>query len=204
MAMTRLEGEPIERLLPELSAREAQQAMRQLGRTVAALHAVDPTGVTCAVSDFDALLAHQARDILAIEGRRGCPEPWLSQLDRFVASTQRGASRGVLLHTEIGPGHSLLASAGSLGIIDWAETLVGDAEYDLAAVAFFIARGDGELLGAFLDGYGWSGPVGEILARSLLRYLLLHRYAPFAWLIEQRPPTAQTLFELASAWMGSV
>jgi hygromycin-B 7''-O-kinase len=109
----------------------------------------------------------------------------------------------VLLHTELGPGHALFEGETLGGIIDWAETMVGDAEYDLAAVAFFIARGDGALLGAFLDGYGWSGPLGETLARRLLRYLLLHRYAPLPWLLEQRPvPAARSFDDLAKPWMG--
>jgi hygromycin-B 7''-O-kinase len=79
----------------------------------------------------------------------------------------------------------------------------GDPEYDLAAVALFIARGDGRRLGAFLDGYGWDGPRGRPLAERLMRYVLLHRYAPLAWLLKRAPvPAARECTHLAEAWMG--
>ena len=124
---------------------------------------------------------------------------------RFSFRLQSGEVRDatVVLHTELGPSHALFEGARLMGIIDWAETLVGDGEYDFAAVAFFIARGDGALLGAFLDGYGWRGVRGVELARRLLRYLLLHRYAPLAWLLEERPVAGATTFDdLAAPWMG--
>lgn len=204
LVMTWLPGRPLEQVLPRLSAGAALRAMWELGQVTAALHAVDPRGVVAAVSDFDVFLAAQETDVVAIERRRGAPEHWLAQLRRFVDETNRGDARPVLLHTELGPGHVLFEGETLGGIIDWAETMVGDAEYDIAAVAFFIARGDGALLAAFLDGYGWSGPRGRHLARRLLRYLLLHRYAPLAWLLDRRPvPNARTFDDLADAWIGT-
>ncbi len=203
LVQTRVGGQPLERVLPGLSAEAARAAMRRLGAAVAAVHAIDPRGVVPAVGDFEAFLAAQERDVVAIEARGGAPEAWLAPLRRYVDETERGEVSQVLLHTELGPGHALFEGETLAGIIDWAEVMVGDAEYDFAAVAFFIARGDGALLGAFLDGYGWSGPRGEALARRLLRYLLLHRYAPLAWLLEQRPtPAARNFDDLAGSWMG--
>jgi len=106
-----------------------------------------------------------------------------------------------------GRGHALAELAdGALvfrGFIDFVDAMPGDAEYDLAAIAFFVTRGDGLALGAFLDGYGWEGPRGAALALRLMRYLLLHRFAPLRWLLERRPPgDARTLEALAHRWMG--
>ncbi len=205
LVLTRVGGKPLERVLPGLSPEAARAAMRHLGEAVAALHALEPRGGVTAVDDFEVFLAAQVRDIVAIERRRGASDAWLAPLRRFIDETPRGDAAPVVLHTELGPGHALFEGVALSGIIDWAETMVGDAEYDLAAVAFFIARGDAALLGAFLDGYGWSGPWGEALARRLLRYLLLHRYAPLNWLLEQRPvPGARSFDDLAGPWMGLV
>lgn len=199
LVQSRARGAPLEERLAELT--NAHAAMQQLGEVVRAVHESDPHELTPALPDFDAFLTRQERDIVDIERARGAREAWLEPLRRFVDDTPRGDTRPVLLHTELGPGHALLDD--ELCLIDWAETLVGDAEYDFAAVAFFIARGDGALLGAFLDGYGWSGPRGEELARRLLRYLLLHRYAPLEWLLERRGVPGATRFEeLVEPWMG--
>ena len=204
LAMTRVHGQPIEAVLPRLPADAQRHAMRRLGEAVAAAHAVEPREVVPAVRDFDAFLTSQVTNIVATERRRGAPDVWLDQLEEFVAGTPRGDASPVMLHTELGPGHSLFRGATLTGIIDWAETLIGDAEYDLAAVAFFVARGDGTLLGEFLNGYGWSDVRGAALAHRLLRYLLLHRYAPLSWLLEQRPVRGvRRLSDLAVPWMGA-
>lgn len=207
LAMSRVPGAPIESLLPALGEPPRLAALRQLGARVRALHALPPPALPYAVRDFDAFLADQARDVARIERDRGAPEAWAAQLDGYVRRVPRGDARPVLLHTELGPGHALAEPAeGAVvfrGFIDFVDAMPGDAEYDLAAIAFFVTRGDGLALGAFLDGYGWEGPRGAALALRLMRYLLLHRFAPLRWLLERRPPgDARTLEALAHRWMG--
>lgn len=207
LVMSRIEGAPLETLLAMVPPSARLLTMHVLGEAVAAIHGVDATDLPLSLVDFDAFLADQEERVVAIERARSCPERWLRQLAPFVSSAPRGERGAVLLHTELGPSHVLARTRGPElvleGIIDWVEAMAGDPEYDIAAVAFFIAEGDGELLGAFLDGYGWRGPRGRPLARRLLRYLLLHRYAPMVWLLRRRPvPGAESLDELAVAWMG--
>ena len=204
LVQTRVEGRPLEQVVEGLAPGARHAALRGLGRAVRALHDTPPPAVPFAVPDFDAFLDSQVRDVVAIEEARGAPREWLDRVDAFVRSVPRGARRPALLHTELGPGHALAAPDGSLrGLIDFVDAMVGDPEYDFAAVAFFITRGDGDALGAFLDGYAWDGPRGVALARSLLRYLLLHRFAPLKWLLARRPPgDARDLESLAERWMG--
>lgn len=209
LAMRRLEGEPLEELLPRVAPDARREAMRGLGAAVAALHALDAGGFPSTVGDFDAFLARQEAEVVAVERARGAPPRWLEPLERFVRATPRGRPGRALLHTELGPGHVLAELDGERielrGLIDWVDAMVGDPGYDLAAVAFFIARGDGELLAAFLDGYGWTDPRGEALGRRLMRYLLLHRYAPLRWLLARRPVTgARTIDDLVEPWIGAL
>lgn len=203
LVMDRVAGEPIERCLDAAPRARALDALQHLGRAVRALHQLDATNVPVSIDDFDAFLAGQHETVRA--RRRRMPDAWREAVARFVEDTPRGDARAVLLHTELGPAHALVDpnTLALNGIIDWVEAMRGDAEYDLVAVAFFITRGDGEALGAFLDGYDWRGPRGEALARRLMRYLLLHRYAPLSWLLERRPvPDASTVDDLLEPWIG--
>lgn len=208
LLLERLEGVPLESALDEVGRRALLAAAARLGESVRALHEVPHAGLPARIDDFDRFLDAQVRTAARTEEQRGAPAEWVRRIDPFVRSVERGLRGPVLLHTELGPGHVLAEARGGeirlTGMIDFVDAMAGDPEYDLAAVAFFVTAGDGEALGACLDGYGWAGPRGEELARRLLRYLLLHRFAPLRWLLERRPPGAVTSFEqLAPVWMGS-
>lgn len=204
--MRRLIGRPLEELLAEVSPERRLDALVRLGAAVRALHDTPHDGLTFSVPNFDVFIDRNRREAAAIERARGADEAWVGQMDGFLGGTERGDRQRALLHTELGPGHVLARDDGArvelTGMIDFVDAMVGDPEYDFAAVAFFITRGDGAALGAFLNGYRWEGPRGVELARRLLRYLLLHRYAPLRWLLAKRPPQSATLDALAEEWMG--
>ena len=207
LVMERVAGRPLEDLWSQTSRRAQFAALGELGAAVAAMHAIEPEAFPSTCADFELFLAGQAADVVAIHRAKGTADSWLAPIARFVADTPRGSSDRALLHTEIGPSHVLATATPHAltlhGMIDWVETMTGDPEYDLAAVAFFVCRGDGGRLSAFLDGYGWTDERGDALARRLMRYLLLHRYAPFRWLLAQRPvPGATTIDDLLTSWIG--
>lgn len=207
LAMERIDGSPLEGLWSRTSRETQLAVLGELGEAIATMHALEPVAFPATCADFDTFLDGQAEDVDAIQRRKRTPRTWLDPIERFVADTPRGAPGRAFLHTEIAPSHVLATATSDAitlhGMIDWVEAMIGDPEYDIAAVAFFLCRGDGARLSAFLDGYGWTDERGEALARRLMRYLLLHRYAPFRWLFEQRPvPGARTVDDLLEAWMG--
>lgn len=207
LVLRRLRGLPLEVLLPSLDWREQVRALYRLGEAVHALHSAATAGLPSAGPSFEAMIARRLRERRAIMAR--VREPWASRLALFARETPARASRPVLLHTELGPGHVLAQRGGPrahlTGLIDFVDAMAGDPEYDLAALAFFVTRGDARLLGAFLEGYGWPREARGIeLSRRLLRYLVLHRYANLAWMTRLRPipAAARTADDLARAWVG--
>lgn len=208
LVMRRIRGVPLEVLLAHATARERMRALARLGETIAALHRVPTFAMPSPVPDFDRFLAGRVRGIGEIAARARAP--WAAALPAFVRATPRGPTRRVLLHTELGPGHVLAQTSGERielrGMIDFVDSMVGDAEYDLAVVAFFITRGQSRELAAFLDGYGVPRDArGMDLARRLLRYLVLHRFGALPWLARIRPlpSTVTTADELAASWIGA-
>lgn len=204
LVMERVPGVPIETLLRDVSPPARRDAMRRLGETMAALHAMPTFALPSPVPDFDRLMARQRR--VAEARATGVAGRFRAQLRPFLARVRPRPARRLLLHTEPGPGHVLASRCEDAiaihGLIDFVEAMVGDPEYDLAVLAFFVAAGDRDALEAMLDGYGYPDAArGPDFARRCLRLLLLHRFGPLPWLMRRRPPRAQTLDALAEEWI---
>jgi hygromycin-B 7''-O-kinase len=79
------------------------------------------------------------------------------------------------------PEHVLVAGEEDpriVGLIDFADALVGPAEYELTAPVVHLFHGDREALHSFLDGFGWSPDRrGPDQACRLLAWWILHRFA---------------------------
>ncbi|HUH01645.1 MAG TPA: phosphotransferase, partial [Kofleriaceae bacterium] len=148
---------------------------------------------------------------VARERERGLDEARIAELERFLAAGDRwdAAPQGrALLHTEIGPGHVLVersAEGVPSGLIDFGEAMIGDPEYDLAAVGLFVTRGDRGAFGAFCRGYGLSPDDISEPRRPLrlLRHALLHRYGTLAWYLDRLDPPRGSLEDLADFWFGA-
>ncbi len=80
--------------------------------------------------------------------------------------------------------------------------MVGDREYEFAAVGVFVSRGDARFLRRLLTAYGYRDDrLNNRLQRRLLAYTLLHRCSDLAWYLEEMPtPPALTLDALAARW----
>lgn len=205
LVMRRLCGVPLEIVLPSLGWRERVSVLGALGEAIAVMHSMSTAMLPSCEPSFDAFVARRMSERHATASRAG--EPWASLLAAHVRETTPRGSRRVLLHTELGPSHVLARGARLTGLIDFVDAMIGDPEYDLAALAFFVTRGDARGFAAFLDGYGWPREErGLPLSRRLLRYLVLHRYANLPWMMRMRPTPAEarTCDDLARVWIGAL
>jgi hygromycin-B 7''-O-kinase len=152
-------------------------------------------------------LSEQSARCVPSQSAHGLAPAWLEQIPRFLAATTLPRpAREVLLHTEIMRAH-LFAQRGPSGwslsgLVDFEPAMVGDPEYEFAAVGLFLSCGDGPALRALLLAYGYHpADLGPALQRRFLAYALLHRYSNLRWYLERRPlPAATTLDDLAAAW----
>lgn len=175
----------------------------QLGAALRALHAleVDRSALPHAVL-WDELMAARHAGAAARAAGQGADPAWVARIDPFLATVDLADDGArVFLHTEVMPDH-LTASGGRLaGLLDFEPAMIGPSEYELASVGLFCARGDRAVLRAILDAHGGAAPG---LARRLMAYALVHRYANLRWYLEELPPAPGTdrFEDLAEQWFG--
>lgn len=210
VVMDRLPGVDLSSVWAELTTRDRRGLTVEAGALTAALHEVEaPTIAGWWPQYWPEFVADQRSTVLERNRRWGLPEQWLGQLEPFLDAVDLPLGTPVLLHTEVMPANLLAArdAAGRWrlsGVCDVEPAMRGSREYDLVAVAVFMAGGDAGALRDALLAYGY--PAGELdgnLSRRLLAWTLLHRFGNLsAFLDLLPPPPVPTLEELAVTWFG--
>lgn len=165
--------------------------------------------------ELEAFVAQQRAT--AVERHRGweLPAPWLEQVHAFLASVDLDpgeparSERLVLLHTKIMPANLLARCEEDdrwnlFGLVDFEPTMRGQREYDLVAIAVFLAEGDPPVLGAALDEYGYAAhQLDDAFRLRMMAWTLLHRYGNVAAYLQHLPAPAEPTFEaLADRWFA--
>ena len=137
---------------------ERSAAIREMGRTLAAIHGVSLTGGWTWSEWAEASLAQAERNLAA--GLCTDPEEWSERAPREVLDwlhAHRPAGGEVcLLHGDYRPKNLLWHDGRIVSVIDWAFVDMGDPYYDLSIMRWYLGRQEWAL---FLDAYGmanWS------------------------------------------------
>ncbi len=203
---TRVPGRPIDEVWPSASRGERVRWAAQLGEAIAGLHALpepDHADLTC---DWPTFVAEQRARALPRERQRGLAPERCEELEAYLSDGDRTelSARRALLHTEIGPAHTYVQGDRVSGLIDFGDAMVGDPEYDIAAVGLFVTQGDAAAFAEFSRAYGCDAhQLAEPQRRHrLLRHALLHRYGTLHWYQDRLRPPAGSVAALAEHWFG--
>jgi len=180
---TRLPGIPLSRRWPSLDTAAQKAIARDLGASLAELHAV-PLGGDVAGGETGA--SWRARRTAVWPARRDVAR--LSPILResalaYLESVQLGQidRSPVLLHGDLAPENVLVADRDGAcrisGIFDFGNAFGGDAPFDFTAPTVLMAPGDRTIVRCFLEGYGWQSSTLEQLRPQLMAYTLLHPMA---------------------------
>jgi hygromycin-B 7''-O-kinase len=213
VVMERIAGVPLENVWPSLSRCDQVRLAGDIGRWLAALHALDPgnvdtTAAKVGITAWPQFIREQAARCADLHVSRGLSAAWAAQIPSFL---QRAGvdpvERPSLLHTEIMRAHVLVQQDASgwspSGVIDFEPAMLGAPEYEFASVGIFLTCGNGNALRALLVAYGYRESDLDLpLQRRFLAYLLLHRYSNLRWCMERLPAprNATTLDALAARW----
>ncbi|WP_432493924.1 phosphotransferase [Kineococcus auxinigenes] len=209
--MDRLAGVDLSSVWKDLPRDERRRLAARAGALSRALHQIAPPTIEdWWPQDWPAFLADQRATAVERHHRWGLPQPWLSQVDAFLDQVPLTTRPEVLLHTEVMPAN-LLATQGASGrwflsgLCDFEPAMRGSHEYELVAVAVFMAEGDPAVLREGLIAYGFeTEQLDDDLSRRLLAWTLLHRFGNAAAFFDLLPaPPRPTLEALATSWFST-
>lgn len=212
LLMSRLRGRVAVDVWPELE-RSAQLALcEQLGKSLAALHALDVAPLAdLPPPRWPEFIGHQRASAVQRQRERGLAEPWLAQIDGFldrwaVIPGEAPGEATVLLHTEVMREHLLVeVDDGRVrfgGLFDFEPAMLGTRDYEFASVGLFVACGDGQAQRRLLLAYGFATTqLDHALQCRFMAQALLHRYSNLPWYLRRLPCAgATTLEQLAAHW----
>ncbi|MBN2384424.1 aminoglycoside 3'-phosphotransferase/choline kinase family protein [bacterium] len=188
-------GIPLDLCWPDLHPQEKASLVRQLAEIVRSLHMIPPAQSDLPRPHWSQFRDTQQERCLERQKQLKLDQYWLDQIPGFLDTVSFPApqsSRHVILHTEIMNQHLLVErDSGSnriKGLIDFEPAMIGDFEYELAAIALFVCGQDPYLFPLFLEHYRPDLLGDPELTRRVLAYILLHRYSNLAWYLTFMPP----------------
>jgi hygromycin-B 7''-O-kinase len=204
VVMNRLPGSSLKKLLPSLTEQERYRACFQVGQSLRTIHELSVSVRELEIVNWAEFMDAQGSACVNRQQKLGLRPDLLRQIEPFLQSVQlQPTGPPSFLHTEVMRDHVFFDRHGARlefsGFIDFEPSMVGEREYDFAAVGIFLCSGDAEALKAFFEGYGNVDAVNEGFRRRILAYALLHKYSNLNWYLKFMPDGA-TLEELAAKW----
>ncbi|AXB47525.1 aminoglycoside phosphotransferase family protein [Amycolatopsis albispora] len=204
--MSRLAGEALSGVWPNLTDEDKEAVAQQLGEALATLHRTPAPDIGPA--DWPEFLAARRAKAVEQQRRAGLAEEWLAQIPGFLAEVDLGTPSPVLLHTEVMRDHLLVQRGADgwalTGLFDFEPAMRGAPEYELVGVGIFVAGGDRAFFRRVLLAYGYTPEqLDADFARRCLAYTLLHVYSNLPWYLKVMPePEQPTLNALAQRWFA--
>jgi aminoglycoside phosphotransferase (APT) family kinase protein len=190
-----LDGSRLKDVDEGLWSQDASGLLTWLGRFVRALHALplEPDAQEAGLVEHREILAYRHREAARRAGERHLlPQHLLAQIDAWLPPLEELidlSPGGVLVHADVTPSN-IIGEAGASGfrptrIIDFNQSVVAHALYELGPIWWTILEGHPERTRAFLSEAQLPGMPDAVLPRQALAWALLNpawRPQPFTWL----------------------
>ena len=153
-----------------------------LGRTIRAVHdiRIPVSGPWPSMSDWETVTSRSTVSGSELQSKTGLSQQVISEIEGLLAATDWFVGRPCLLHGDLTEDHLLVQRQNGrwriAGLIDWADSEVGDQNYEWVTLWFSICRRDPVLLRAFMEGYDNGRGAEVISVERLLAFLFLHRF----------------------------
>lgn len=183
LIIAKLSGTVGSEVWPTLTEEERENILRDVGRTIAEVQAVDPGELVAMEPTWPQFVARQTKQCIERHRLQGLPSNLLAGLPallRAVPAIVPTNAPPVILTGEWIP-ENLLLSKDSDGwrlsaVIDFGDVMTGWHEYDLLGPSTFMCAGVPGRLRAFLEGYGLVlSSYDRAMRRRLATLMMLHR-----------------------------
>lgn len=185
LVMTKLEGTLLETLWEKMDHHNKMIIMRELGMLIREVHALPTAGLEALDCHWKEFIARQIDHCLEKHQSKKLPKALLEQIPGYlepIKASLLSITSPVLLTGEYTPMNFLVKKVQGTwhieGLIDFGDSMLGRAEYDLLGPGAFLIQGDKQLLREFLTSYGYSlATMTKSLSHQLTALMLLHQYS---------------------------
>jgi hygromycin-B 7''-O-kinase len=180
-------GIQLQRVSAELTEADFEALALDLGRFLAAFHAIQVADSERNSEPWGHYLERAIRDATQIHRSRGNSAQWAGQIAALLAREREQLARlgpPVLVHGDLTPEHVMLHRVSGgwrlSGVLDLADAMHAPAELDAAVPMLDIFRGRGDLQQRFLREAGIAPAAqGEAFSTLFMAVALLHPFAYF-------------------------
>ncbi len=190
--ISRLKGQTLDEHWSGFEFGTKRKLMEQIGAIMKSAHAIAPDHTILLEPDWKIFLHKQFQGCYSRHLKQGMPSWFMNQLEDYLNRHFQlipSDFTPVLLTGEYTPFNFLVNDVNEewnySGMIDFGDAMIGFQEYDLLGPILFLAGGDGELIKALIESYGYDYSRDYPALRHRLMVLaLLHRYSNFDFQIK--------------------
>lgn len=185
LVMTKLEGILLETLWENMDHHNKVIIIRELGALIREVHVLSTEGLEEIDCHWEEFISKQINNCLAQHRATQLPTALLEQIPGYLEPIKESLleiKKRVLLTGEYTPMNLLVECKEGVwhivGLIDFGDSMLGRAEYDLLGPGAFLIQGDKELLKEFLISYGYlKEALTENVSHLMTALMLLHQYS---------------------------
>lgn len=183
--MSRLEGTLLEGLWETLDHNNKKIIIHELGALIREVHALPTQGLETIDCHWQQFISNQITNCVSQHKSTQLSDALLQQIPNYLESAEERLPKiknPVILTGEYTPMNFLVKQISGVwhiaGLIDFGDSMLGLAEYDLLGPGAFLIQGDKILLREFLISYGYTQEeLTPSLSNQLTLLMLLHRYS---------------------------
>lgn len=185
IVMTRLDGTLLEGLWEQIDYNNKMVLIRELGSLIREVQSVPTVGLEAIDCHWEQFINTQRINCLEHHRTNNLSESLLLEIPKYLKSMDASLPKikdPVILTGEYTPMNLLVKKFSGIwhinGMIDFGDSMLGLAEYDLLGPGAFLVQGDKQLLRELLTAYGYSSEsLTQALSHQLTILMLLHRYS---------------------------
>lgn len=185
IVMNQLGGTLLETLWDKMPHDNKMVIMRELGSLIREVHSLPIHGLEKIDCHWEHFIQQQINSCVDHHLSVGLPHALVEQIPSYLESTKDSLikiEKPVLLTGEYTPMNFLVKQTQGVwhidGLIDFGDSMLGLAEYDLLGPGAFLIQGDKALSKEFLTSYGYAlNMLTLTLSHQLMGLMLLHKYS---------------------------
>ncbi len=190
LIMTKVPGTQMDHVWPHMTFENQKSIMHEIGSLMAEVHRKSDLTET----NWKAFIGTQKKNCVERHKKLGMPDWFVNGISDYLLEVPIPENiRPVLLTGEYTPFNLLVEKGKLTGMVDFADSFSGMAEYDLIGPGVFLGAGNHALIESLFNGYG-SRPDSKLL----MALHLLHRFSNFRTQVALKDwdKKASTLHEL--------